>query len=69
MDSDDGRKELTEKYNKYFLDSLDGIYNNPYDYDKDMTETLNLSCVEYGSNEYIEWEDRIHELGMAFWQM
>ena len=67
----DGRKELQERYDYYKEESERGYvgYHNPYEYDDEMTMLLNLSCIEYNSEEYMEWETKIHNIGMEFWGM
>ena len=52
-----------------------GYYHNPYEYDEKLTAELD-KLYPYDSNYerildslYYEYEDRIHSVGLMFWEM
>ena len=63
-------KELDDKL-KYYREQADkGYYHNPFEYQEEMDNCLekNYEDIEYDSD-YYEYEDKIHEIGMEFYNM
>ncbi len=60
--------ELELRYRFFKEESEKGNYHNPHEYDEEMTGLLGC-CFNYNSAEWNEWEDKIHEVGMCFWEM
>jgi hypothetical protein len=61
-------KNLKERYS-YYKDLDDkGIYVNPYSFDDEMMDLLNKSGLKYGSTEWLDWESKISDLGMEFFE-
>jgi hypothetical protein len=67
----EGRKKLKERFEFYKKEAERGYegYHNPYDYQEEMEKLLELSDIEYNSEEWNDWIDKIHEVGMEFWDM
>lgn len=63
-------RKLNSKYNYYKIEAEIGSYHNPYEYHEEMMEILN-SCkgIRHNSDEWNEWETKIHDVGMEFWDM
>ncbi len=55
---------------QYYKKEADkGHYHNPYTVDEELTEILDEISTTLSEWEYIEYEDKIHEVGLLFWEM
>jgi hypothetical protein len=59
-------KNLQERYSYYKALDDNGTYANPYTFDEEMTDLLNKSGLKCNSEEWLEWEDKILDLGREF---